>query len=594
MKITPRTRSVRPSTHGGARIRRALSHLAGALVLGVLAPAQIDAARTAEAISPSPRAERRIREALAPAQTEALIAGTAPDRIVLESGQTLTQLVALAAEEAGVELAFTPVDPCAIVRTAAAGGPLASNEVRAFHARGDLGVQGGAIAGCGVPAEARALAVIASGINAKGFGMLRIWPTGDPEPSIGALEYGASKSAILPVLVELCHGAACNSEFQVRAAGPRTQLRLDVIGYYAPATLTQGPVGPTGPSGPPGVAGPPGPQGVPGPPGPPGLSGPPGADGASCTVTSSGGNATLTCADGTSVTWPVSPVPPPPATPDLEIQSPEILIQPGQEIVYCLFFRTPNAVPLAIQRWSSEMSGPGQDIVLYATATDFRPPGTLTANCSNAGGGQDLPRFVYTGRTPEAELVLPSNDGTGRPLAMEVAPGTPGYLQMHFFNQTSSPMTGRMTVRAYALPAGTAHTRTDTYVTFYGNISIPPAAINHLEGDTCPTPAGAKFWSLSMRTHKQGDVLTIKDGTTPVFLSTDWRHPGASTFGPPSFYSFATDELIYECSYDNAGDNFNRTITTGDSPATDEVCMAIAYYFPATGPIFCYNNFIVP
>lgn len=311
-------------------------------------------------------------------------------------------------------------------------------------------------------------------------------------------------------------------------------------------------------------------------------------------MTSSGGNATLTCPDGTSVTWPAPPIPPPPPPPDLEIQGPEILIQPGQEIVYCLFFRTPNAAPLAVRRWSSEMSGPGLDVVLYATTTDFLPPGTLTASCSNAGGGQDVPRLVYTGRTPAAELVLPANDGTGQPLAMEVAPGTPGFLQMHFFNQTSAPMTGRMTVRAYALPPGTAHTRTDTYVTFNGNISIPPGAVNELEGNTCPTPAGAKFWSLSMRTHKQGDLLAIKDGATPVFLSTDWRDPGASTFGPPSFYSFATSALTYECTYTNDLENVNRTITTGDSPANDEVCMAIAYYFPATDSIFCYNDFIVP
>jgi hypothetical protein len=175
---------------------------------------------------------------------------------------------------------------------------------------------------------------------------------------------------------------------------------------------------------------------------------------------------------------------------------------------------------------------------------------------------------------------------------MEIAPGTPGFLMMHFHNTTSTPANGRMTVRAYALPTATAYTRTDTYVTFYGNIDIPPAAVNHVEGDTCPTPAGAKFWSLSMRTHKQGVRLEVKDGSSSVFLTTDWEQPGASTFGPPAFYAFASNQLTYSCTYTNNKENVNRTITNGDSPATDEVCMAIAYYFPATESVFCFNNFI--
>jgi hypothetical protein len=33
-----------------------------------------------------------------------------------------------------------------------------------------------------------------------------------------------------------------------------------------------------------------------------------------------------------------------------------------------------------------------------------------------------------------------------------------------------------------------------------------------------------------------------------------------------------------------------RTITTGDSAQTDEMCMASGYFFPATKPVFCYNT----
>lgn len=37
-----------------------------------------------------------------------------------------------------------------------------------------------------------------------------------------------------------------------------------------------------------------------------------------------------------------------------------------------------------------------------------------------------------------------------------------------------------------------------------------------------------------------------------------------------------------------------RTTSRGDSAATDEMCMASGYIFPATKATICYNNFIVP
>ena len=58
-------------------------------------------------------------------------------------------------------------------------------------------------------------------------------------------------------------------------------------------------------------------------------------------------------------------------------------------------------------------------------------------------------------------------------------------------------------------------------------------------------------------------------------------------------YAFATNQLTYECSYDNTGTNANRTIQTGDSALDDEQCMAVGYYFPATKPGFCFNSTVV-
>lgn len=247
-------------------------------------------AQTAE--TPSPRLERRVLQALSPPQAEAFAHDADPAEIVLEDGETLAQLLARAKAEAGVELAFTPLDPCVLVRTAGStAGALAAGETRAFRARGSLSAQGGAVAGCGIPADAQALAAIVRVAASRGKGSLRVWPSGDPEPGISLLDYGATGGPVTSALLELCHAGSCAADFQAHAVGAGTHVRVDVVGYFAPLDVTQGPAGDPGP---------PGSPGAPGPPGPPGLDG---AAGTSCTVASSDGNATLSCTDGSAVSW---------------------------------------------------------------------------------------------------------------------------------------------------------------------------------------------------------------------------------------------------------------------------------------------------
>jgi hypothetical protein len=92
--------------------------------------------------------------------------------------------------------------------------------------------------------------------------------------------------------------------------------------------------------------------------------------------------------------------------------------------------------------------------------------------------------------------------------------------------------------------------------------------------------------------NKQAVLTAVKDGTPAstdiVFTSTDWELPGAATFTAPDFRSFATGSLTYECTYDNPT---NRTITSGPSEATDEQCVAVGYFFPATDYRLCLDNF---
>lgn len=269
------------------------------------------------------------------------------------------------------------------------------------------------------------------------------------------------------------------------------------------------------------------------------------------------------------------------------VTSKEIDIPANTEVTYCYYFRTPNTEPLAIHKWSSTMTPGSHHMILYTTSSDTMPPGTLsTGECGlGTGGFANQPAWTYAAQTQTAELELPSDDGTGKPLAQDIAPNTPAYFQMHYLNATDGPLTVHVELTAEALDEGVAYTKTAPYITYNDDIKIPALTNNVVQTKTCQTPAGAKFWMMSTHAHKQAVKTEVDNSGEIAFTSTDWEHPGTQEWMSTPFYTFADNQLSWSCTYDNAT---NRQITAGPSAATDEMCMATGYYFPATKAAFCY------
>ncbi len=276
-----------------------------------------------------------------------------------------------------------------------------------------------------------------------------------------------------------------------------------------------------------------------------------------------------------------------------QIVTPDIDIMPLQEITYCYYFRTPNTEPMAIDKWESVMTPGSHHLIMFTTGTtDKMPPGTIsTSGCGFGSVAQNPPNWVYSAQTPTASMQLPSDDGAGKPLAIDIPANSAGFVQLHYFNAGDQPIKAHATINAVALDAGAAYTKTAAFVTYNSQISIPAGSTNYPQSQTIATsafgfPQGAKFWLMSTHAHKQAIKTEIIDGTNSVFSSTDWEHPGAQTWMTSPFYTF-TSGVTYKCTYNNPT---NRTITSGDSAATDEMCMASGYYFPATKSIICLNS----
>jgi len=266
------------------------------------------------------------------------------------------------------------------------------------------------------------------------------------------------------------------------------------------------------------------------------------------------------------------------------------MLMPGQEVTYCYYFHTPNTGTLGIKKWTSDMT-PGSHHMIYFFGNASQPAdGTLDPSGNCGGGGLQAPIWIYAAQTPTADMPMPTDDGAGKPLGMNVPANQPGYFQMHYLNASDTPLMVHVKLDAYAYDAGTAYTQTAAYITYNNSINIGPHATGVVETQTCNTPAGSKFWLVSTHAHKQAVKTEILDGSTSVFSSTDWEHPGVKAWGATPYFSFASGKMTYSCTYDNTGTNANNTITSGQSAQTNEMCMGTGYFFPATKPMFCLDS----
>jgi hypothetical protein len=220
-------------------------------------------------------------------------------------------------------------------------------------------------------------------------------------------------------------------------------------------------------------------------------------------------------------------------------------------------------------------------MIVFFSPNMQRPPGTIEEGCGFTGGGnpQNASIWTYSTQMPESSQQLPAGVG------MKVAAGQYGFFQMHYLNSGDVPIDVHVVLNVNTYPAGTAYIPAAPYITFHNEISIPPMSTASF-GGSCTIPADKDFYQLGTHAHKQAVHMEVKNGTQMVFQTDDWNEPGGEEWLEAPFHRFTSGKLDYQCDYDNPT---NRTITTGDSAATDEMCMAVGYMFPAERPTLCVH-----
>jgi hypothetical protein len=142
------------------------------------------------------------------------------------------------------DLVYTPINPCRIVDTRNAGGPIAANTTRSFEVDvppgGNYVAQGGSNTDCGIPNDSvdavTAIAATITVTQGTGFGFLTAWAVGFPQPFSSVINFSPGETIANTTIVPVNPGPAVDINVFAGAAG--TQVIIDVAGYFAAPIAT--------------------------------------------------------------------------------------------------------------------------------------------------------------------------------------------------------------------------------------------------------------------------------------------------------------------------------------------------------------------
>jgi hypothetical protein len=324
-------------------------------------------------------------------------------------------------------------------------------------------------------------------------------------------------------------------------------------------------------------------------------------------TSTSGGNVAspgYSVKDGTDLVAPASDDGFQIETPDYaasDANAKNMIVMPNQEIFLCYYVTLPNKAEFDVGEFQSYMSPQsshhfivyqqgGNSGISSLLAAAPEPSGTIKA-CGFAGG-----TWVYATSTPGAVVSSTMPAGVGLPFAA----ATQLVLNMHFINTGTTILYPK--VKLNILGASDVEYKAGVMVSFNTKIDVPGATSSgpgmQTVTGTCTAPVGSKFFSMSTHTHKHATAAVVNfvtsgsaqqivhtgaDDAYPApqqqGTGTDWEHPGVSLWDGPDFLTVKEgDSFTYSCSYVNTA---TTPVTVGETAASNEMCMAIGYYYPA-------------
>jgi hypothetical protein len=254
-------------------------------------------------------------------------------------------------------------------------------------------------------------------------------------------------------------------------------------------------------------------------------------------------------------------------------------LQPGEEKFTCYHTEIPVDGEIDVRYYESKMAKGSHHFILYKNDGDTAALGTMDQTGCLTG----FQNWIYSSAQPHIDLKIPEG------VAFVMGSRQRVVFDMHYINTTQQTLHAQVTLNV--LFAKGNFQKAASLVSYNTGIFIPPNGTQSVSGD-CTPGAGANFFYMLTHTHRRGQLATISrvlaNGQMGEELvrSTDWEVPQEKKWLAEPFLTFQTGEKFhYACDYKN---DLNQLVTSGPSADTNEMCMAITYYFPASAGGSCF------
>ncbi|HEX3597505.1 MAG TPA: hypothetical protein VHU80_20495 [Polyangiaceae bacterium] len=265
-----------------------------------------------------------------------------------------------------------------------------------------------------------------------------------------------------------------------------------------------------------------------------------------------------------------------------QIQTTTFELNPGDEVFKCYHTALANDAEFDVGHWESQMSAGSHHFILYTADTDTTPANTLSPSGCTAGGINGS-TWLYTAGSPHWHLPYPAG------VAVPLATHQKIVFDMHYINTGTDVIHAHVTLNIDKVKSAEFQ-KAAPLISFNTQIAIPPNGTQTVSGD-CTPARGVSFFLMGTHTHRRGIDASITrklaNGQLGEMLvhTTNWDAPEAVLWENSPYLTFQSGEkLHYSCSYQN---DRNAVTTVGSSAATNEMCMAITYFFPATAGGTC-------
>jgi hypothetical protein len=266
-----------------------------------------------------------------------------------------------------------------------------------------------------------------------------------------------------------------------------------------------------------------------------------------------------------------------------EITTPGVVVAPGDERTHCYYTTVPVDRDVGVSRWTSTMSLGSHHMIVYALPSSDGHPEGIEEDC-NVISGTSIPAWTYSAQTPTSDFPMPEGVGFSLEAEQKIV------IEMHYLNASTDPLTASVTLTGEIYAEDETYEPAAAFITYNSEISIDPLDTGEAGGE-CEVPDGARFFAMSTHAHRRATRTEVMDGGDMVFESDDWEHPGAVTWDEEPFFEFASGALTYGCEYLN---DLDMEVVDGPSAVTNEMCMAVGYFFPAERRVLCINDTILP